>query len=515
MVDEPARRERKTRRRSAENAPKPKRSVNYRRLHNPFTPQAAFSDDQIAEMHETALRILQELGLKVLLPQAQEIFRSAGALVDDETDMVRIGRDAVEQALETAPKSFVLKGGDPDRDLTMELGALTFQAGAGCPHATDRMRGRRPGSLNDFLETVKLAQSFDVLHTIGPTVEPQDIPIHLRHYAMTRGGLSLSDKPCFLYARGTPQVEDGMEMIRIMRGLDTEAFLAEAWTYTIINTNSPRTLDIPMALGLIDFAKAGQMSIVTPFCLAGAMAPITVAGAITLQHAEALAAITLTQLVRPGAPVMYGSFSSNVDMKSGSPAFGTPEHVTATLGSGQLARLIGLPWRAAAASAANIADAQASTETVMSLWACLMAGVTHVVHAAGWLEGGLTFSYEKMMIDLEALQTVAELCTPAPGATVDIGFDAIAAVAPGGHFFSGEHTMSRYQTAFYEPLVADRSNFGSWTEAGAKSTDERATGLWQRKLAEYETPAIDPARIEEIDTFIAKRTEQGGAAPVS
>jgi len=515
MVDEPVRRERKSRRRANAAAPKAERSVNYRQLRNPFTPQTVFGEDRIAEMHETALRILEELGLKVLLPQARRIYAQAGAHVDDETEMVRIGRDIVDAAIRTAPKSFRLRGGQAHRDVTMEPGALVFQAGAGCPHLTDRARGRRPGTLSDYLETVKLAQSFDVLHTIGPHVEAQDVPINLRHYAMTRGGLVLSDKPCFIYARGTPQVEDSLEMIRIARGVDADAFREDAWCYTVINTNSPRTLDIPMAQGLIDMAKVGQPSVVTPFCLAGAMAPVTMAGAITLQHAEALAAIALTQLVRPGAPVLYGSFSSNVDMKSGSPAFGTPEHVTATLGSGQLARLIGLPWRAAAASAANVADAQASTETMMSLWGCLMAGVTYVVHSAGWLEGGLTFSLEKMMIDLEALQTLAELCTPAPAETGDIGFDAIASVEPGGHFFAAEHTMQRYQTAFYDPLIADWSNFGTWTENGAMTADERATALWQRKLAEFTPPPMDDARIEELDAFIAKRTEQGGAPPVS
>lgn len=515
MVDEPVRRERKSRRRGGSAPAKSERVVNYRQLRNPFAPQSAFSDDQIASMHGIALRILEELGLKVLLPEARDIFARAGALVDDETAMVRIGRDIVLNALESAPKSFPMKGGQPDRDVMMEPGALVFQAGAGCPHLTDRQRGRRPGSLSDYLETVKLAQSFDVLHTVGPHVEAQDVPVHLRHYAMTRGGLTLSDKPCFVYARGTPQVEDSLEMIRIARGVPQDAFADDVWCYTVINTNSPRTLDIPMAQGLIDMAKAGQLSVVTPFCLAGAMAPITVAGAITLQHAEALAAIALTQLVRPGAPVLYGSFSSNVDMKSGSPAFGTPEHVKATVGSGQLARLIGLPWRAAAASAANVADAQASTETMMSLWGCLMAGVTYVVHSAGWLEGGLTFSLEKMMIDQEALQTVAELCAPTPAAPDDIGFDAIASVEPGGHFFAAQHTMERYQTAFYDPLIADWSNFGSWTEAGAKTADERATDLWRKTLDEFQPPPIEPARIEELDAFIAKRTHEGGAAPVS
>ncbi len=515
MADEPARRGRKSRRRTASEAPKPQRNTDYRRLRNPFSPQTAFSEDRIATMHDTALRILEELGMKVLLPEAREIYRKAGALVDDETEMVRIGREIVTNAVSYAPKSFELRAGDRSRDLTMELGTLTFQSGAGCPNATDRERGRRPGSLNDFEETVKLVQSFDVIHTIGPSVEPQDVAIHLRHYAMTRASLTLSDKFPFVYSRGTQQIEESMELIRIARNIGEDDFLKEPWCYTIINTNSPRTLDIPMAQGIIDFARCGQVSVITPFCLAGAMAPITVAGAITLQHAEALAGITLSQLVRPGAPVLYGSFSSNVDMKSGSPAFGTPEHVTATLGSGQLARLLGLPWRAAAATASNIADAQGSSETVTSLWGCIMAGVSYVVHAAGWLEGGLSFSYEKMMIDLEAVQTVAELCTAAPASDDDIGFDAIAAVDPSGHFFSGDHTMERYQTAFYEPLVADWSNFGNWTASGSKTADERATEIWKQKLETFTPPPLDQSRVDEIDAFIAKRTEEGGAPPVS
>src|SRR5206468_7224430 len=210
---------------------------------------------------------------------------------------------------------------------------------------TDIDRGRRPGTLADLEDLIRLAQSFDVIHLQGPHVEPQDIEQRFRHYAINRAQLILSDKVPFLYARGSAQVADGFEMIRLARGLSEAEFCTGVHCYTVINTNSPRQLDIPMAQGIIDFAKAGQVSIITPFCLAGAMAPITVAGALTLQHAEALAGLTLAQIVRPGAPVVYGSFSSNVDMKSGAPAFGTPEHVKATLGAGQLARFIGLPWR--------------------------------------------------------------------------------------------------------------------------------------------------------------------------
>jgi trimethylamine--corrinoid protein Co-methyltransferase len=240
-----------------------------------------------------------------------------------------------------------------------------------------------------------------------------------------------------------------------------------------------------------------------------------VAGALTLQHAEALAGLALAQMVRPGAPVVYGSFSSNVDMKSGAPAFGTPEHVKATLGAGQLARFTGLPWRSGGGSAANISDVQAAHETQFALWGSVLAGATVCIHAAGWLEGGLSVSYEKLITDIEALQTVAELCGATPGDEDAIGFEAIAEVQPGGHFFSAGHTMARYRTAFYEPLVADWSNFGNWTQSGSKSATERATGIWKRTLADFQPPASAAATSGILDEFIARRTEQGGAAPVS
>ncbi|TPN45407.1 MULTISPECIES: trimethylamine methyltransferase family protein [unclassified Mesorhizobium] len=517
MIDEAAREARRERRRgrTGEAGSESSRRPNYRSLKNPFLPQPIFSDDQVASIHDTALRVLEELGIKVLLPQAREIFARAGALVDPETDMVRIGRDMVAAALASAPRSIHARGGDPSRDLTLELGSMTFLAGSGAPNVTDLERGRRPGTLAAFEEFIKLVQHFDVLHMLGPCVEPQDVDNRFRHYAVNRAQLTLSDKFPFVFARGTPQVEDGFEMLRLARGLSEEAFRSDAWCYTVINTNSPRQLDIPMAQGIIDFAKAGQVSIITPFCLAGAMAPITVAGALTLQHAEALAGLTLAQIVRPGAPVVYGSFSSNVDMKSGAPAFGTPEHVKATLGAGQLARFIGLPWRSGGGSAANISDAQAAHETQFALWGSVLAGATVCIHAAGWLEGGLSVSLEKLVTDVEALQTVAELCAATPGDDDSIGFEAIAEVQPGGHFFSAGHTMARYRTAFYEPLVADWSNFGNWTQGGSKTASERATGIWRRILADFEPPASAAATAGVLDEFIARRTEEGGAPPVS
>ena len=253
------------------------------------------------------------------------------------------------------------------------------------------------------------------------------------------------------------------------------------------------------------------MLIATPFCLAGAMAPITIAGALSLQHAEALAAITLFQIVRPGAPILYGSFASNVDMRSGSPAFGTPEHVKTSFGAGQLARRIGLPWRSSAGTASNTPDVQADYETQMSVWGAVMAGCNLLLHGAGWLEGGLTASFEKLITDLELLQSFAEMFRPASCDEQDLAFEAMRDVGPGGHFFATQHTMERYQTAFYEPLVSDWSNFGRWTETGAKTATERANRIWKQKLADFQAPELDIARRDEMDDFIARRTREGGA----
>lgn len=491
---------------------KPLRSPNYRQLRHPFTAQAVFSEDEVQAIHDTALRVIEELGIKVLLPEAQNLFAKAGARTDDE--MVFAGRDIIEAALKTAPSSIKIAAANPDRAQTYENGAMIFMAGAGCPNATDYMRGRRPGDMTAFTETQKLLQCFDAIHILSPTTEPQDIPVHLRHYAMTGTQMEVSDKPMFSYARGRAQAEQNFEMIQIARNLSADDFAEATWCTTIINSNSPRLIDAPMALGLIDYARARQLSIVTPFCLAGAMAPITVAGALALQHAEALFCIALTQLANPGAPVSYGGFSSNVDMKSGSPAFGTPEHMKLQIGAGQLARHIGLPWRSASGAAANIADAQGAMETVNGLWGAMMAQATLIVHAAGWLEGGLSFGYEKFICDMDAVQMLSEMCTRPGGDAAEIGFDALADVEPGGHFFATQHTMDRYAEAFYAPLNADLTNYGSWEAAGAQRADKRATAIWQDLLRTFKPPPSSAGVAESLAPYIEARTKAGGAPPV-
>ena len=262
-------------------------------------------------------------------------------------------------------------------------------------------------------------------------------------------------------------------------------------------------------------AVTGQICIITPFTLSGAMAPVTIPGALVQQHAELLAGLVLTQTVRPGAPVVYGGFTSNVDMKSGAPAFGTPEYVRACWGTGQLARLVGLPWRSSASCVSNTPDAQAIWETQMSLWGALTGGANIVIHAAGWLEGGLSASYEKFILDIEQLQHMAEVMQPVHWDDGELALEALREVGSGGHFFGTEHTMKRYRTAYYAPYVSDWSNFGQWQEAGARTATERAHDLWQQVLAEFRPPEVDPGTVEAIDAFIARRVEEGGTDPVS
>lgn len=492
-----------------------RRSAAYRRLENPFPPVEILSADQVAHLHASALVVLREQGIRVLLPEARAVFRKAGARVDEETNLVFLEAELVEQAVASAPTSFELVGRSPERTVTLGGRHLATVPVSSPPAVSDLDDGKRSGNLADFQDLVRLTQHFDVMHVTGPCVEPQDVPVQFRHLQSGLSYLTLSDKAPYLYARGRGQVADGFEMFRIGYGVDHETFASAPRCYTVINSNSPRQLDIPMCMGLIDFAAAGQVSIITPFTLAGAMAPVTLAGALTLQHAEALAGVTLTQAVRPGAPVVYGAFTSNVDMKSGAPAFGTPEYFKAALASGQLARHVGLPYRSSAPNASNAVDAQAMYETMMSLFGAVLGGCNVLLHAAGWLEGGLTASKEKFILDVEVLQMLAETFQPLVVDDDEIGLDNIATTSPGGHFFGGEHTLARYRNAFYEPLVSDWANYGQWVEEGSRDATQRANETWKRVLAEFEPPPLDDAVAAELEEFVARRTAEGGAPPES
>lgn len=491
------------------------RTRPYRHLRNPFTPMKVFSDDQVAAIHEAALTMLETQGMKVLSADARVRYRQAGATVDEATQVVRLDRGLVAASLATTPREVTLHALDAERHVPLSDGCVAFAPTSGPPNIMDTARGRRAGTFEDFCNLVKLCQSFEVIHVLGGATEPQDVPVNVRHLHVTRAQLTLCDKVPFIFSRGHGQVADNFELIRLAHGISPEEFRSRPYVYTIINTNSPLQLDVPMADGIIDFAAAGQVLIITPFTLAGAMAPVTIAGALTLAHAEALAGLTLAQIVRPGAPIVYGSFTSNVDMKSGSPAFGTPEYVKAAFGAGQMARFLGLPWRSSNATASNTPDAQAAYESQMSLWGALFGGCNFVLHAAGWLESGLTTSYEKFILDIEMLQMFAEVFQPVGGSASDLALEAVAEVGPGGHFFGCAHTMERYRSAFYAPLVSDWRNFGSWTDDGAKTATERASGIWQSTLAQYVAPQRDAAVLEALDAYVARRTAEGGAPPVT
>ena len=301
-------------------------------------------------------------------------------------------------------------------------------------------------------------------------------------------------------------------MTRIAHGLSRDQMRKQPCMFSIINTNSPLQLDIPMLQGIMELSAMGQPVVITPFTLAGAMAPVTIAGAITLQNAEALAGIAFTQMVRPKAPVMYGGFTSNVDMKTGSPAFGTPEYMKAQHIGGQLARKYKIPYRSSNVCAANTVDAQAAYESVFSLWGAINGGANMLMHGAGWLEGGLCCSYEKIILDIDLLQMITEFLQPVLSNSEEIALDAINEVGPAGHFFGTEHTQARYRNAFYSPILSDWRNFETWREAGSPVTIERANAEWKKRLSVYELPDLEPAIRDELDAFVDKRKTEGGVA---
>jgi trimethylamine---corrinoid protein Co-methyltransferase len=472
-------------------------------------PSRIVSDDQIEQIHLQSLRVLEEIGMDVVYPEACDIYRKAGARVDGER--VRIGRDIVEAALKTPPAEFTFHARNPAHDLRIGGKWIAFAPVGGPPNCSDLDLGRRPGTLKDNGNFVKLSQFFNCVHTAGGgSVDALDVHASIRHLHIMRNKVRFSDKVPFVVSTGRHRLFDSLEISRIARGISRERMLQEPSTYTVINTNSPLKLDGPMAMGIIEMARQNQICVVTPFTLAGAMAPVTLAGALVEQNAEALAGLALSQLSRPGAPFVYGGFTSNVDMKSGAPAFGTPEYMKGCIVGGQLARRYRLPYRTSSTNAANSVDAQAAYETVFSLWGAIMGGGNVIQHAAGWLEGGLVASYEKFALDADLLQMVMEYLKPLDLSDDAMGFSAMLEVGPGGHFFGAQHTLERYATAFYQPIISDWRNFPQWQASGSPTAERKANAIWKQALADYQEPSIDPAIAEEIDAFVAKRSEEGG-----
>ena len=484
----------------------------FRQLKIPFAPTRLISDDELESIHLASLRVLKEIGVDVLHDEARRIMKAHGADVRDGTERVRFDSDLIMELVSHAPAEFTLHARNPAHNVRFGGNNLVFAQMASAPNCSDTDRGRRAGNQEDFRNFLKLAQMHNILNTTGGyPVEPVDIHPSVRHLECIRDLATLTDKVFHIYSLGKERNVDGIEITRIARGISREQLLNEPSVFTIINTNSPLKLDIPMMEGIIQMSGSGQVVIVTPFTLAGAMAPVTVAGALVQQNAEALAGLSFTQMVRKGAPVGYGGFTSNVDMKSGAPAFGTPEYMKAQLIGGQLARRYNIPYRTSNVCAANTVDAQAAYESVFSLWGAIQGGANFILHSAGWLEGGLRCSYEKTILDIDLLQMVAEFLAPLDLSEDALAVDAIRDVGPGGHFFGTPHTQSRYKTAFYAPIISDWRNYETWAEAGSPTAIERANRVWKQRLAAYEEPYMDPAIREELNAFVDKRRSEGGA----
>lgn len=478
-------------------------------LRNPVPPLELLDEEGLQRIETTALRVLEDLGLEFMSEEALEILASHGCRVDRGSGLVKFPREIVRRFMAYAPEMFHMHARNPERNLTVGGDRLILGPVGGTPNCSDLDRGRRPGSFKDQIELMKLFQSLECFHTTGGTqVEAQDLPVPTRHLDHHRAQVVYTDRVWGGRAIGRARIRDALEIARIARGASRDDVCREPVISTVINTNSPRRVDKELLLGLMEMAENGQVVCVTPFTLAGAMSPITIAGALALQTAEALGVLALVQMIRPGCPVIFGGFTSNVDMKTGAPAFGTPEYVKATIIGGQIARRWKLPYRASNVCAANSVDAQATYESAMSIWACVMSQTNWVHHAAGWLEGGLCSSFEKVIIDAEMWETVKSSLAPLDVSDAALAFDAIADVPPGGHYFGTAHTIARFETAFHRQLVSDVRNFESWQEAGSPTATERANTVWKRLLENYEQPPLDPARLEEIDDYVARRKRE-------
>ncbi|MBU2981834.1 trimethylamine methyltransferase family protein [Lentibacter algarum] len=476
-------------------------------------PTEPLDEEGVQAIHNGAMRILEEIGIEILNAEALEIFREMGATIKGEN--VRMGRDMVMELIGKAPSSWKMTPRNKERELIVGDGHILFGNVSSPPSYWTMETGRKmTGTREMCADLIKLSQYFNCIHFCGGyPVEPQDIHASIRHLDVLYDKLTLTDKVVHTYSLGKERVEDCMEMVRIAGGHSHEEFDEGPKMYTNINSTSPLKHDEPMLDGWMRLARRNQGLIITPFTLAGAMAPVTMAGAVAQSIAEGLIAVALAQYIRPGAACAIGTFTSNVDMKSGAPAFGTPEYMRATQMTGQLARFYGLPMRSSGVCAANVPDGQAMWETSNSLWAAVQSGTNLVYHAAGWLEGGLIASPEKFIMDCEILQQIQRYLEPATFATTpdDIAIDAIAEVGQQGHFFGLQHTQDRYTTAFYQPYLSDWRNFEAWDAAGAVWTPERAHHIYKEIISSFEAPPMDESIREELAAFVAKRKEEGGA----
>ena len=476
-----------------------------------YKPVEGVSAEGLEAIHDTSMQILEEMGMDFLDPDARALLAKAGARVEEGSNRVRFDREMVMEHIANAPSSFTFHAIDPANNLHIGDDSIAFCAVASPPNVSGLDGPRRVGNRHDYQNLVKLTQMLNCLHLMGGyPVEPTDIHPSIRHLDATFDAVTLCSKPLHAYSLGRQRNQDCLELIRIARQVDHETLEREPSVFTIINSSSPLRLDTPMLQGIMEYSSRNQIVCLTPFTLAGAMAPVTLAGALAQQNAEALAGLAFAQVVRPGAPVVYGGFTSNVDMQSGAPAFGTPEYMKSALVGGQLARRYNLPYRSSNVSAANSLDAQSAYESVFALWGAIMGGVNLVMHGAGWMEGGLHSSYEKMILDAELIQMIGAFLEPIVVDEASLAMDAIREVGPGGHYFGAAHTQSRYRDAFHKPMLSDWRNFEAWEEAGSPQVPGKANKIAKDLLAAYEPPPMESSVREELEAFVAMRKAEGG-----
>lgn len=480
----------------------------FQQLRNPLPPSAWVTPEQVEQLHDASLRMLETTGIDMLDDETIDLWAKAGAKVDVKQRRVWIDRHLLLALIAQAPSSFTLRARNPAHNVFIGENAIAFFPQGGMAYVTSLDTPRQPGTLAHLQNFFKLAQMCPVIHgSGGAQVEAQDVPLYKRHLHRELAAFTLSDKVTSAIAHGRIIPQDVINMAQLIFG---DPLPAEPVLLGNINASSPLRYDSRMLGGAITLARAGQAVIVTPFILAGAMSPITMAAAIAQQNAEALAGIATLQLARPGAPVVYGGFTTNVDMKSGSPAFGTPEGAWALLVGAQLARRYHLPYRGSGTlTTAKATDAQAAYETMWTLWPAILAHTNVLLHAAGWIDGGLTTSYEKFILDVEMLAMFQHFFGGFAINDETLAVDMIQAIGPGGHHFGTPHTQMRYSNEFYQPFViGDRQNWENWEAAGGQDATQRANAIWKEMLAHYEPPPLDPSIRDALTDYVARREQE-------
>ena len=475
-------------------------------LTSKLAPFEVLSTEGLEIIEHNAETILERVGMEITDSQAVRDFAEAGA--ETEGTRVRFPRGMCREIVTaTAPSSFTQVARNPDRSVVIGGDHMVLAPAYGSPFVRDLDGGRRYATLDDFHNFVKLAYMSPFLHHSGGTVcEPVDVPIPKRHLDMVYAHLRWSDKPLMGSVTAPHRAADSVEMAGLVFG---EQFLEENTVMiSLCNANSPLTWDETMLGSAREYARRNQGTIITPFILAGAMAPVTVAGVAAQTLAEALVGMAYTQLVRPGAPVIFGSFASSLSMQSGAPTFGTPEPTLTIFALAQLARRLGVPFRSGGnLTASKIPDAQAAYESAATFQPTMLAGVNFVLHAAGWLEGGLTMGYEKFILDTDQCGMAETLLSGVDLSENGQALESVIETGPGQHHLGTAHTLANFETAFYRSFTADSNSFEQWSEEGSLQAAERANSLWKKALSEYQPPPIDEAVDEALCEYIAKKKQ--------